>query len=181
MIRLFVAIPLPFDVMAQLTSLQSGLSNARWIDGENMHLTMRFMGDVLEPDVDDIAAELSKIIEPAFAIELSGIGYFERRGSAHSIWVRVKKSDPLLHLQAKIERTLVGCGLAPETRKYTPHVTLARMHDTPVERLAPWLETIGDFGVPAFIANHFVLVETVRGHGAAKYIDVAEYDLYELL
>jgi 2'-5' RNA ligase len=181
MIRLFVAIPLPVDIRAQLATLQSGLSGARWIDGENMHLTMRFIGEVPEPDVHEIDAKLTEIIEPALPIELSGIGYFERRGSAHSLWVRVKRTEALIHLQAKIERTLVACGLEPETRKYTPHVTLARLRDTPAENLAPWFENAGDFTLPEFLATHFVLVETIRGHGAAKYTPVGEYELYEPL
>ena len=79
MMRLFVAIPLPVDVRAQLATLQSGLSNARWIDGANMHLTMRFIGEVPEPDAREIDSVLSEIVEPAIPIELNGIGYFDRR------------------------------------------------------------------------------------------------------
>jgi 2'-5' RNA ligase len=180
-IRLFVAIPLPVDVRAQLGALQSGLSNARWIDKENMHLTMRFIGEVHEPDVQEIDSVLSQLIEPAIPVELHGLGYFERRGRAHSVWVRIKKSDALVHLQAKIERTLVTFGLEPEKRKYTPHVTLARIHDMPVERLVPWLSEIGDFSVPVFMADQFVLVETIRGHGGATYTPIARYDLFEPL
>lgn len=181
MIRLFVAIPLPVDVCAQLAGMQTGLGNARWIDPENMHLTMRFIGEVSEPDMREIDSALASLTEPAISIGLHGLGYFERRGRVHSLWVRVEKSDALSHLQSKIERVLVRYGLEPEKRKYTPHVTLARVHDLPVERLAPWLADQGDFSVPVFLATQFVLVETFRGHGGAAYKPLVEYDLFEPL
>ncbi len=181
MIRLFVAIALPIDVRTQLASLQTGLSNARWIDKDNMHLTMRFIGEVSEQDAREIDSVLGGLVEPAIKVELHGLGYFDRRGRVHSLWVRVKKSDALTHLQTKIERVLVNFGLEPEKRKYTPHVTLARIHDMPVERLAPWLSDQGDFSVPVFMAHQFLLVETFRGHGGATYTPVAEYDLFEAL
>ena len=177
MIRLFVAMSLPVDVRIQLTSLQSGLAGARWIDSSSMHLTLRFIGNIAEPEVQDIGQALSDIHAPAFDLSMSGIGYFERRGYVHSVWARVEKTDPLMHLQSKIESAMVRCGCDPETRKYTPHVTLGRLKDTPVERIGPWLENSGAAVVPPFGVEGFTLFQSERGHGGAKYTALEEYDL----
>jgi RNA 2',3'-cyclic 3'-phosphodiesterase len=176
--RLFVALPLPVDVRARLAALQSGLAGARWIDADAMHMTLRFMGDMSEPDARDVSSALSEIHCPAFDLSISGIGYFERRGLVHTVWARVGKSDALMHLHAKIESAVVRAGLDPEQRKFTPHVTLARLKDTAVERIGPWLETSGAAVVPPFGARSFTLFQSERGHGGARYTPLCEYELF---
>jgi len=177
MMRLFVALPLPVDVRAQLTAMQSGLPGGRWIDPQNMHLTLRFIGEMPEPDARDLSLALSEIHVPTFELRLSGIGHFDRRGSVHSVWARVEKSDALLHLQAKIESVVVRSGGQVEKRKFTPHVTLARLKDTPLERIGPWLECSGALNVPAFPVSEFALFQSQLGHGAARYTELAAYPL----
>ncbi len=176
--RLFVALPLPVDVRAQLAALQSGLAGARWIDPDSLHMTLRFLGDVSEPDAEDVDFALSEIYSPAFDLGISGIGYFERRGLVHTVWARVEKADALLHLHSKIESAMVRCGFDPEQRKFTPHVTLARLKDTPVERIGPWLEISGAAVVPPFAATGFTLFQSERGHGGARYTPLGEYELF---
>jgi len=179
MMRLFVALPLPVDVRACLNAVQSGLPGGRWIDPRNMHLTLRFMGDVPEPDARDLSLALSEIHAPAFDLAFSGIGHFERRGNVHSVWARAEKSDGLAHLQSKIESAVVRAGWVPEQRKFTPHVTLARLKDTPLERIGLWLEDAGALSVPAFPLSEFVLFQSQLGHGPAKYTELAAYPLVE--
>lgn len=181
MIRLFVALPIPVDVRARLKAVQSGLAGGRWIDPENMHLTLRFIGDMLEPDARDLGMALSEIHVPAFELTLSGIGHFDKRGFVHSVWARAEKSEALLHLQSKIESVVVRAGARVETRKFTPHVTLARLKDTPLERIGPWLETQGALSVPSFPVGEFVLYQSERGHGGARYTPLAEYPLLEAM
>ncbi len=175
MMRLFVALPLPVDARAQLSAVQSGLVGGRWIDPQNMHLTLRFIGDVPEPDARDLSLALSEIHAPAFDLSLSGIGHFDRRGNVHSVWARVGKCDGLTHLQAKIESVVVRAGYAPEQRKFTPHITLARLKDTPLERIGPWLEDAGVLSVPPFPVPEFALFQSQLGHGGAKYTELAAY------
>ncbi|NQV44822.1 MAG: RNA 2',3'-cyclic phosphodiesterase [Rhodospirillales bacterium] len=179
MMRLFVALSLPVDVRAQLGTTQAGLPGARWIDTQNMHLTLRFIGEMPEPDAHDLSLALSHIHAPAFDLSLSGIGYFDRRGTVHSVWARAQKSDALLHLQSKIESVVVRSGGPVEKRKFTPHVTLGRLKGTPVERIGPWLETSGVLSVPPFPVTEFALFQSKLGHGGARYIELAAYPLIE--
>ena len=179
MMRLFVALSLPVDVRAQLGAIQAGLPGARWIDTQNMHLTLRFIGEMQEPDAHDFSLALSHIHAPAFDLSLSGIGYFDRRATVHSVWARAEKSDGLMHLQSKIESVVVRSGGPVEKRKFTPHVTLGRLKDTPVERIGPWLETSGVLSVPPFPVAEFALFQSKLGHGGARYIELAAYPLIE--
>lgn len=179
MMRLFVALPLPVDVRACLNAVQSGLPGGRWIDPQNMHLTLRFIGDVQEPDARDLSLALSEIHAPSFDLALSGIGYFDRRGNVHSVWARAEKSEGLSHLQSKIESVVVRSGYAPEQRKFTPHVTLARLKDTPLERIGPWLEDAGPLRIQSFPVTEFTLFQSQLGHGGAKYTELVAYPLPE--
>ncbi len=179
MIRLFVALALPVDVRAQLVAAQAGLSGARWIDSESMHLTLRFIGEMAEPDVHDMMDALSAVHAPAFDLGLDGIGYFERRGHAHSVWARAEKSPALLHLQAKIESAVVRSGGQVEKRKFLPHVTIARLKDVPVEHLGPWLEDRGSLKIPPFPVTEFSLFQSQLGHGGARYLELESYPLMD--
>lgn len=176
--RLFIALPLPVDVRARLAALQGGLAGASWIDGDAMHITLRFLGDVSEPDARDVGSALAEIYDPTFDLNISGIGYFERRGLVHTVWARVEKSDALLHLHSKIESAVVRCGFDPEQRKFAPHVTLARMKGTPAERIGPWLESSGVAVAPPFGAHNSTLYQSERGHGGARYTPLSEYELF---
>jgi len=177
MMRLFVA--LPVDVRACLNAVQSGLPGGRWTDPQNMQLTLRFIGDVPEPDARDLSLALSEIHGPAFDLALSGIGHFGRCGNVHSVWARAEKSGGLTHLQSKIESVVVRSGHAPQQRKFTPHVTLARLKGAPLERINLWLKDVVALSVPAFPLSEFVLFQSQPGHGPAMYTELATYPLVE--
>ncbi len=181
MIRLFAALALPVDVRAQLSARQSGLAGARWIDSAALHMTLRFIGEVSEPDAQDISLALVAIQAPAFELGFSGMGYFERRGSVHSVWAKPTRSDALKHLRSKVESAVVRCGLEPETRKFKPHVTLARLKDTPEALVGPWLEQAGAAVIPPFTVDSFTLFQSRLGHGGARYIPINEYPLFQPL
>ncbi|MBF0360481.1 MAG: RNA 2',3'-cyclic phosphodiesterase [Oligoflexia bacterium] len=129
MIRLFVAIDFPEEIKEQLLQIRIGLPGARWSEREQMHLTLRFLGELDGANFKEVANLLSEIDFKKFTISLSGVGTFESRGMIKVIWVGVKRSDELISLQKKIERKLVQFGLEGETRKYIPHLTLARIND----------------------------------------------------
>lgn len=177
--RLFVAIPLPETIQIQLSMLQSGLQGARWISPENIHLTLRFIGEVRNDLASDIDMALDEIRAPAFDLELDGIGNFARGKHPHALWVAVGKSEPLLHLQAKIESALVRLGLDPEARKYTPHVTVARLKDVRKGRVEDWAAAHGAFRTPPFPVDRFALFSSHLKSEGALYIEEASYPLGE--
>ena len=177
MIRLFVGIPLPLDVREHLHLLAAGLEGAHWISPENMHLTLRFIGDVDEYRADDINDALIGIRDSAFEISLAGIETFGRGYMVHTLWAAVKNEPALTHLQGKVESILVRTGLEPEHRKYTPHVTLARVRKSPKGKVAGWLGDHGGLTAPPFSVDRFVLYRSHLGHGGAHYEAIAEYFL----
>jgi len=154
MIRLFTAIGLPPDLTTRLSLMQGGVPGARWSPPENLHLTLRFIGEVDEAVANDIDDMLSGLRAAPFELTLKGCGSFGSK-DPHSLWVGVAPCPPLLHLVARIDSLLQRMGLAAETRKYTPHVTLARLKDAPNQRVQAFLAdhaafTSGPFAVSAF-------------------------------
>src|SRR5664279_2338417 len=126
MIRLFTAVEIPDAVQLRLSLLQGGIPRARWMPRENLHLTLRFIGEVdhtVARDIDDVLAEIRA---PAFTLVLKGVGEFGRK-EGRALWAGVSNGDALQYLAAKIESALQRMGLPAETRKYSPHVTLARL------------------------------------------------------
>ena len=177
MIRLFVAIPLPDSVRTQLSMLQSGLQGVRWIKPENIHLTLRFIGEVPNDVAGDIDAALSAVAAPGFTLELDGVGNFARGKHPHALWAGIARSDPLMRLQAKIESALARAGLEPEARKFSPHVTIARLRDVRKGRVADWAAAHGAFRTEPFPVGRFVLFSSFLKSEGAVYIEEASYPL----
>lgn len=177
MIRLFVAIPLPETVRTQLAMLQSGLQGARWITPGNIHLTLRFIGEVPNDVAADIDVALAGISVAGFTLQLDGIGNFGRGKHPHALWVGIAPSKPLMHLQAKIESALVRTGLDAETRKFSPHVTIARLRDVRKSRVEDWATAHGAFRSVPFEADRFVLFSSFLKSGGAVYLEEASYRL----
>ena len=125
--RLFVALSLPEPVRERLADLENGLPGARWVPEDNLHLTLRFIGEVdggLARDIDSCLAEISM---PAFEASFDRLDTFGDGRNLRALWVGVEQpNEPLMRLQAKVEKAVVRAGLQPESRKFTPHVTLAR-------------------------------------------------------
>lgn len=177
MIRLFVAIPLPELVRTRLSMLQSGLQGARWIKPENIHLTLRFIGEARNDLASDIDMALSEVAAPAFALELEGIGNFARGRHPHALWAGVAKSEALMHLRAKIESMLVRAGLEAEERKFFPHATIARLKDARPNRVEAWAAEHGAFRTAAFQVDRFALFSSFLKSGGAVYLEEAGYPL----
>ena len=177
MIRLFVAIPLPEPIRTRLTMLQSGLQGARWIKPDNIHLTLRFIGEIRNDLASDIDMALSEITAAAFQLELDGIGSFARGKHPHALWAGVAKSEPLMHLQAKIESSLVRSGLNPEERKFSPHITIARLKEMRPNRVEAWLADHGGFRTEPFQVDRFALFSSFLKSEGALYIEETSYPL----
>lgn len=175
--RLFAAIGLPDSVREPLLALQTGLPGANWRPRENLHLTLRFFGDIDERKAEDLEFELAKITAPPFDLTLKGAGWFGRL-EPHALWVGAEPDAALLSLQAKCERAARRAGLAPDQRKFVPHVTLAYLKDTPVEKLAAFTQALGTFSCEPVTIARFSLYASWLTRGEANiYEPVTSYKL----
>jgi len=175
MLRLFVALSLPDLVQNRIAPMKFGLPGARWIDQENLHLTIRFIGEVEDTYAEDIHYSLSKLRFKAFPIRLKGIDTFRSRNMVRSVWAGIEPSTQLKALHKKIETNLVSVGVAPETRKFTPHVTLARLKRAPLAKVFPYLEANAGFETPPFEVFQVLLFRSHLGSGGADYEALAVY------
>jgi RNA 2',3'-cyclic 3'-phosphodiesterase len=173
MLRLFVGIALPPEIKLRLSLLAAGVPGARWVDPGNYHVTLRFIGDVDEGMAGDIDAALAHIGAKPFDLVLSGVGQFGDR----MLWAGVEKSPALLHLRDKVESALVRLGLEPETRRYAPHVTLARLKGAPEARLQIYIQEHALFRAEPFAVDRFSLIASYLTKSGAIYDDQADYAL----
>ena len=167
--RLFVAIDLPQDIKQQLVSLSCGLPGARWVAPEHLHLTLRFIGDVDGQVFKDVREVLADVRGESFSLRLKGIGFFPPRGKPRVVWVGIPRDESLLQLRNRIESVLVRSGLEPEGRKFSPHVTLARLKNTPGSRIGAYLAHNGLFVSEEFTVNDFFLYSSVLNSKGAKH------------
>ena len=177
MIRLFAALALPEAVRQRLSLVRAPLPGARWVTPENMHVTLRFIGEVEPPVATELDAALARVAAPAFELRLAGLGTFGSRGRVRALWAGLEKSEPLDHLQAKIETACMNAGLPPESRKFHPHITLARCRDVPEAPAAEFVATYGGFDLPAVPVAAFALLSSRRGRSGAVYAPEAVYPL----
>ena len=174
MIRLFTALEIPDAAAEKLTRLQQGLEGARWIERNDLHITLRFIGDVAENVAADIDAALALIPVTPFEVELEGVGEF---GGArpNALWAGVKMSEPLRVLQGRHESAMRRVGLKPETRKFHPHVTVARLGRAAPEDVGRYIAANNLFAAPRFTAEHFTLFSAKTGSGGGPYVAERRY------
>ncbi|MBC8339741.1 MAG: RNA 2',3'-cyclic phosphodiesterase [Rhodospirillales bacterium] len=175
--RLFVGLSLPSDLRTGLAHLKGGLPGARWIDEDNLHMSLRFIGDVTGGDEHDIDLALQSVTGAPFEVTLSGLGTFDRRGRVHSVWAGIEKNEALSALRDRIESALVRTGREPEHRKFTPHITLARMKNGSAEAVAAYLESHAGFTAPAVLVETVTLFESHLSHTGAQYSVLRDYPL----
>lgn len=178
-IRLFAALSLPDHVADRALSVMKGVPGAKWRPRENLHLTLRFFGEVAEPVADEIDSGLSTIAERVapFEVQLKGVGSF---GGAepHALWLGVRENPALAKLASLCERVARDAGLAPESRKFTPHVTIAYLNNAPLDRVQGFEARLGLFEAPAFTVERFALYSSfIRSSAPSLYRLEAEYVL----
>ena len=174
--RLFTALELPVDIVFSLSLLRGGLPGARWIDAENYHITLRFIGDIDDCTADDVADSLDQISRPSFSVALGGLGSFGSR-KPHCVWAGVTMTPDLIDLHAELERRMQRIGLEPERRKFAPHVTLARLKGSSAADVAGYLALRGDFRSPPFPVGRFVLLSSRASRGGGPYVVEEAYPL----
>lgn len=170
MYRLFAGIHLPDSITDRLLGMCGGIPGARWQRPEQVHLTLRFIGNVDGGMYDDVRYALARAGAAApFDVQLDGVGHFGEGRRARAIWVGLADCPPLAALQSKIESILVRTGLAPEQRKFKPHVTLARLKNPDMERLRRFLSDNAMFRSDPFRIDSFHLYSSQLSHGGAIY------------
>ena len=174
--RLFVAIRPPEPVRDLLLDTMDDSADFRWQGDGQLHLTLRFIGEVERPLADDLADALTRIRAARFAIRVSGVGRFEQRNSG-ALWAGVEPKEPLAALAAKVERACQSAGLEPERRAFHPHITLARWKGRRTREVQAYLERTGGLFSDPFAVDEFILFESRLSRHGAHYEPVATYPL----
>ncbi|MEI9804371.1 MAG: RNA 2',3'-cyclic phosphodiesterase [Pseudolabrys sp.] len=174
--RLFTGVEIPPAIGEALGMLRGGLPGARWITPDNYHLTLRFIGDIDDVTAQEIALMLGRGRRIGFNLHLEGLTSFGGR-RPRAVVATVSPEPALIELQAEQERLLRRIGLQPEARKYTPHVTLARLRDSSSLDVAEYLSARGYFRTAAFPVSRFVLFSSRASVGGGPYVVEASYPL----
>ena len=177
--RLFVALTIPDSVAASLMLIQGGVPGARWQSREQLHLTLSFIGEVDGRDAAMIDDALAGIRAPGFTLQLHGVGQFGtgKLTQAHALWAGLRPHPALEHLQRKVDTAIRRVGTPREAHKFTPHVTLARLHDASSQDVADYLSVRGYFPSRTFLASRFVLFSSRASTGGGPYVVEDSYAL----
>lgn len=175
MIRLFAALAVPDFVAEALTPLQCGLHGARWRPAESLHVTLRFFGDVSEPEADELDHALGSISGAPFAVGLQGLGAFGEGHRLNAVWAGVADSEPLRLLAGRCESAARRAGLKPETRNYHPHVTLAYLKGADEAEVAGWIAANTLAVGESFAVDRFSLFSSWSGRSGSSYRLEREY------
>ncbi|MEX1147588.1 MAG: RNA 2',3'-cyclic phosphodiesterase [Sphingomonadales bacterium] len=180
--RLFVGIALPDAIRQQALMLAGGIRGARWLRDDQLHITVRFLGEVDGRTAGDVDDALAAMTAPPFTMSLGGVGLFGTLRQPRILWAGVEPVDRICHLQAKVERAVQGAGVAPDGRKFSPHVTLARFGPGRDRRksaagLDRFIHNHSTFSTPAFDVDALILYSSLLSETGAIYRPEARYPL----
>jgi len=174
--RLFTGLELPESLSATLAMLRGGLHGARWMTPDTYHITLRFLGDIDEATAQDALAILGQITRAPFDVQIDGLTAFGG-DRPRALVASVVPTPALMELQAEHERLMRRIGFPPETRKFTPHVTLARLRNISPFQLASYLGSLGHFPPLRFGVQDFVMFSSRASTGGGPYLIEAIYPL----
>lgn len=172
--RLFTAIRPPASIRDALTDIMHSVDNARWQDDAQLHLTLRYIGDVEAHLADDLAEQLANVRFKPFELTVAGIGHFEDKAVPRAVWAALRPSEELERLQRKIEQVCQRAGLKPESRTYLPHITLARLN-TSSGPIVDFMAGNSALALPAFTVEEFVLYESELHDDGSIYTPAVHY------
>jgi len=176
-LRLFAALPVPEEIGAGLVRLQKGVPGARWRPVENFHITLRFFGEIDERMAEDLDAELANIQMAPFTVRLKGAGWFGKT-DPRALWLGVEAGEAVTTLAGRCERAARRAGLTPETRNFHPHMTIAYLRGTPVDKANRFTQRASDLETEAWMATHFSLYSSWITSGDANIYEAeADYPL----
>jgi RNA 2',3'-cyclic 3'-phosphodiesterase len=175
--RLFTGLEVPREVALALSLKRGGLTGARWIDADNYHITLRFIGDVDYQTAHEVSAGLDRLSNSeAFRLKLDHLGTFGG-DKPRALFAGVENNATLVRLQAAHERVLQRIGLEPEGRKFVPHVALARLRGGYPEDVARFIAMSGRFQPLEFAVGRFVLFSSKDSVGGGPYLVEQAYPL----
>ena len=174
--RLFVAIRPPEHIRDLLIDAMDDSPALRWVGDEQLHLTLRFIGEVERPIANDIAGALQHVTVPPFDLRIAGVGKFEQRNGG-ALWAGILPKDSVAALAAKVERALQQLGLEAEHRAFMPHITLARWNRRNAEAVEAFLRRNSGLRSERFEVTRFILYESRLSRHGAHYQEVASYAL----
>ena len=174
--RLFTGLEIPQNVGQALAMLRGGLPGARWIDPENYHVTLRFIGDVDDVVAHEVASMLGRVRRQSFELRVEDLKSFGGR-KPRAVVAVLGPALALMELQAEHERLMQRVGLEPEGRKYMPHISLARLRESSSRQVADYLAVRAPFGSPPFQVSRFVLFSSRASVGGGPYVVEAAYPL----
>lgn len=177
MIRVFVGIDMPAGVRRLLSSLGSSIPGARAVPEEQIHLTLRFIGEVEANQFQDIKARLLEIDARPLTTAIRGVGHFPPRGKPRIVWAGLESAGDIMILRNRVNNLLSQCGVEPERRKFHPHVTIARLKNSPPERVAAFLQTNALLQSPKIVIDHITLYSSRLHVDGATHTVEAVYPL----
>lgn len=177
MLRLFAGLSLPILLRQRLTVMQGGIEGARWTERDNFHITLTFIGEIDEGAAAHADEALSSIRMEKFSLRLKGTGSFAQGKWPKVLWIGVEESEPLRRLKDKIDRALRSAQIPFESRKYTPHVTMARLKNPDEAKVAEFMQQHNLFSTEAFEVDEFILYHSHLTKNGPVYEPVREYPL----
>lgn len=175
--RVFAALGFPAPVRARLLALQRGIPGARWVRGDDLHLTLGFFGELDGSAVRDLDEALASLRAEPFSMDIQGVGYFGELRKARTLWAGVVRSDPLARLRASVQRCAEIAGIRVERRRFRPHVTLARLRGETGHHLANFLAEHSLLCIPGIPVEEVALYESITGGEGSVYRPVCVYPL----
>jgi RNA 2',3'-cyclic 3'-phosphodiesterase len=174
--RLFVALPIPRNVAQSIMLIQGGVPGARWQTAEQLHITLRFIGEVDGREAAMVDDALAGIAAPAFGLQLHGVGQFGNK-QPHALWAGLRKSEALEHLQRKVDVAIRRIGQPQDAYKFTPHVTVARLRNPESRKMIEWLGAHALFTSPEFRVDAFRLYSSRLTSDGSVYAVERDYPL----
>ncbi len=178
--RLFLAIPLPEHVIDDISATYQAIPGARWMSDNQLHVTLRFLGETPGNQESTLVEALRSVSVPPFRLLLKGVGYFPPRGDARILWVGIVDEPALARLHTQVENASVRSGYDPDKRKFSPHITVARLGSAHPARVARFLASNNLFSTGPFEVKEFRLYSSHLGKEGAHYSEEATFVLSQL-
>lgn len=175
--RLFIAIDIPDDLKKKIGSLRSDIPGARWVPAEQLHLSLAFLGEVEETTIERLSGELARIKQAEFKLCFSGTGCFPDLHRPRVLWVRPEPQPYLQVLAEKVREAVLFCGIPQEERRFSPHLTLARMKQPPSREFNAFIEQNKLLKYPPFSVREFSLFQSRLSQQGAVHIPLRNFPL----
>lgn len=175
--RLFIAIPIPKQIISELADLKTSIQGARWSKTSNYHLTLQFLGELSQDHFHQVLEGLEDINMTSFSLRLNSVGLFGAADNPKVLYTAVEENQDLLDLQSLVKEQVEQI-ITLEKRKYIPHVTLARLKLASPQDIAHFKQQNHSFKSNLFKVTRFALYSSKLTAEGAIYTMEKEYELY---